>query len=217
MDGGGTVDTQARAQDRATADGMPLTGEPLALELVNTTFVLGGVRGVLVDALRTPEDLGGWLAARAPLFGEPLRPALARATVTGAQVARFRELRQALRDLAAALVAGERPADAPVALLNSSARLAVSWPEFEPGSGGPARTVTRWSEPDPLLVALGEVAAAGVALLAGEESGQVRACPAPGCILYFVKSHGRREWCTVGCGNRVRVARHSRRLKGDPA
>ncbi|MFF1870384.1 ABATE domain-containing protein [Streptomyces sp. CB03911] len=215
MDGGGTVDTQAQA--RAAADGMPLTGEPLALELVNTTFVRGGVRGVLVDALRTPEDLGGWLAARTALFSEPLRAELSAPAATGAHVARFRELRQALRDLAAAQVEGARPADAPVALLNASARLAVSWPEFEPTAGGPARAVTRWSEPDPLLAALGEVAAAGVGLLAGEAAEQVRACPAPGCILYFVKSHGRREWCTVGCGNRVRVARHSKRAKADPA
>ena len=34
----------------------------------------------------------------------------------------------------------------------------------------------------------------------------VRACYAPGCVLYFMKTHPRREWCSVACGNRVRAA-----------
>ncbi|MER6023978.1 CGNR zinc finger domain-containing protein [Streptomyces anulatus] len=71
---------------------------------------------------------------------------------------------------------------------------------------------------DPLRLALGAISAAAVELFAGEGAERLRACPAPGCILYFVRTHARREWCTVGCGNRVRVARHSRRAReGDEA
>ena len=31
---------------------------------------------------------------------------------------------------------------------------------------------------------------------------------APGCVLYFIKDHPRREWCSTACGNRARAARH---------
>ncbi|MFC9325229.1 CGNR zinc finger domain-containing protein [Kitasatospora sp. NPDC057015] len=215
MDGGGMADAQEPEQARSVADGMPLTGEPLALELVNTTFVRGGLRGALIDALRTPDDLDGWLADREPLFSEPLRTELPGAAATEGHLARFLELRQALRDLAAAHVAGRAPAGPPVDLLNASAPLAACWLQLAPAADGPARAVTRRAEPDPHLAALGEVATAGIALFAGEAADRIRACPAPGCILYFVQSHRRREWCTVACGNRVRVARHSRRAKGD--
>ncbi|WP_433213714.1 CGNR zinc finger domain-containing protein [Microtetraspora malaysiensis] len=30
-------------------------------------------------------------------------------------------------------------------------------------------------------------------------------------MRYFVKSHGRQEWCKPSCGNRARAARHYRR------
>jgi predicted RNA-binding Zn ribbon-like protein len=39
------------------------------------------------------------------------------------------------------------------------------------------------------------------------------ACHAPGCVLYFLKTHPRREWCSVTCGNRVRAARHYERIR----
>src|SRR2546429_545268 len=35
-----------------------------------------------------------------------------------------------------------------------------------------------------------------------------RATLALGCVLYFVKDHPRREWCSAACGNRARAARH---------
>jgi predicted RNA-binding Zn ribbon-like protein len=53
-----------------------------------------------------------------------------------------------------------------------------------------------------------------VALLGGEDAARLRACYAPGCVLYFIKTHPRREWCSVACGNRVRAARHYQRVRG---
>nr|WP_137969774.1 CGNR zinc finger domain-containing protein [Streptomyces antimycoticus] len=40
--------------------------------------------------------------------------------------------------------------------------------------------------------------------------------PGPNCLLFFVKHHARREWCSPACGNRVRVARHYRRHHTGP-
>ncbi|MET9049418.1 CGNR zinc finger domain-containing protein, partial [Streptomyces sp. NPDC004362] len=39
---------------------------------------------------------------------------------------------------------------------------------------------------------------------------------APNCLLFFVKNHARREWCSPTCGNRMRVARHHRRHHTPP-
>lgn len=65
---------------------------------------------------------------------------------------------------------------------------------------GPGRSVR---------ASLGLVATQAVDLVT--EPGRLRACHAPGCVLYFVQDHPRREWCSTTCGNRARAARHYRR------
>ncbi|MFD6892562.1 CGNR zinc finger domain-containing protein [Streptomyces sp. NPDC059957] len=211
--GDGTKRDQEHERGRSVADRPPLAGEPLPLDLVNTTFIKGGVRGFLVDALTTPEELDLWLDEHRPRFSPTLAGALAVAGPDGrarqGHLDRFLELRRALRELAAARVEDRAPGPADCEVVNAAVRSAAPRRELAPGPS--FAVATRWPEADPLLVALGEVAAGAVDLLTGERAGLLRACPAPGCILYFVKGHARREWCTVGCGNRVRVARHSRR------
>ncbi|WP_258312163.1 CGNR zinc finger domain-containing protein, partial [Streptomyces sp. ZEA17I] len=56
-----------------------------------------------------------------------------------------------------------------------------------------------------------------VDFLSGPERVQLRACHAPRCVRYFLKSHGRQEWCKPSCGNRARVARHYERTRGATA
>lgn len=58
---------------------------------------------------------------------------------------------------------------------------------------------------------LATITAEAVELFTGERHSRLRACYAPGCVLYFVKDHPRREWCSAACGNRARAARHYRR------
>jgi len=64
---------------------------------------------------------------------------------------------------------------------------------------------------------LAQVAEQAVGLLGEAEATRLRACYAPGCVLYFMKTHPRREWCSVACGNRVRAARHYQRARGHSA
>ena len=52
-----------------------------------------------------------------------------------------------------------------------------------------------------------------IELFTGPAAVNLRACNAPGCVLYFVKSHPRREWCSEACGNRARAARHYQRVR----
>ncbi|WP_283135958.1 CGNR zinc finger domain-containing protein [Rhizohabitans arisaemae] len=67
------------------------------------------------------------------------------------------------------------------------------------------------SEPDPRVRLVTALARAAIEFLAGPERELLRACTAPRCVRYFVKAHGRQEWCKPSCGNRARAARHYRR------
>ena len=71
--------------------------------------------------------------------------------------------------------------------------------------------------PSPVTTGLARVAAESVGLLGGQDAARLRACYAPGCVLYFIRTHPRREWCSVACGNRVRAARHYQRVRGGSA
>ncbi|MFD8502059.1 CGNR zinc finger domain-containing protein, partial [Streptomyces sp. NPDC059687] len=55
-----------------------------------------------------------------------------------------------------------------------------------------------------------------VQLFAGPDRDRLRPRLAPNCLLFFVKNHARREWCSPTCGNRMRVARHHRRHHTPP-
>lgn len=79
-------------------------------------------------------------------------------------------------------------------------------------AGGPRR-VARTAHA-PALAAVAAIAEEAVALFAGPDRLLLRACRAPGCVLYFVRNHPRRAWCSDGCGNRARVARHYQRHHG---
>ncbi|WP_165495117.1 CGNR zinc finger domain-containing protein, partial [Actinomadura roseirufa] len=64
--------------------------------------------------------------------------------------------------------------------------------------------------------ALALVARSAITIFGGPSRTAVRACGGPGCVLFFVKNHPRREWCSPGCGNRARVGRHYQRHR-DPS
>jgi predicted RNA-binding Zn ribbon-like protein len=55
--------------------------------------------------------------------------------------------------------------------------------------------------------AFGAIADNAIEVFGGPLREQLRACPGPNCILYFL-TDGRREWCSKQCGNRARAARH---------
>ncbi len=136
-----------------------------------------------------------------------------------ADLGAFRALRQALRDLAGVLtedmraIARDRDLGRAVAEVNRAARSARQWPRLLVRDGELLRD--NESEGSLALQALASIAAEAVELFTGENRVLLRACYAPGCVLYFVKDHPRREWCSPSCGNRVRAARHYRRNRGE--
>jgi predicted RNA-binding Zn ribbon-like protein len=124
----------------------------------------------------------------------------------------LRALRDALRRLAAARTGDPRAkgasavteVDDAIRTVNHYAGLAR--PVLELVDGSFARTIHTTNNPDEQV--LGTIAAHAVELFGQGDDLDLRACLAPGCVLYFVKDHPRREWCSTGCGNRARAARH---------
>ncbi|MEU4442336.1 CGNR zinc finger domain-containing protein [Actinosynnema sp. NPDC050801] len=171
--------------------------EPRPIRLTNT---LRADRSGVHDHLTTTAELSAWLD------GPP---------ATEADLAAFRTLRRALRDLAALLtgdtrpIAADRDAGRAVADLNRAATAATTWPQLELHDGAPRLRTT--SDAPAATAALAGTAAEAIAMFTGPDHARLRACYAPGCVLYFTKDHPRREWCSPACGNRARAARHYRR------
>ena len=197
-----------------------LPDEPEPVRLMSTIWAdTDGIH----DDLRTPVDLDEWLDA--------VGTDRAAAHATEAELAQARALRDAVRRLTAFVTHDSRAAaasamtDIAAALdqVNSTAAalpvplLALRDGRLELSADG---------GPSPVTTGLARVAEQAAELLGGDDAARLRACYAPGCVLYFIKTHPRREWCSVACGNRVRAARHYQRIReqtarengaGDPA
>lgn len=182
-----------------------LPSEPRPVRLMNTVWA---DRHRVHEALAAPADLARWLRATSLAHAEPsvtatdlhtaitLRDALRRLAALQTQDTRP-SARSAMRDIEAAIhVVNETAAAAPshdtLQLLDEELRLLPTTPTADPTtalSTVAAEAITLLTAPDPVL----------------------NACHAPGCVLYFIKDHPRREWCSTACGNRARAARHYRR------
>ncbi len=190
-----------------TGGGAPQLGELPPIELGNTTYA---VRGQVKDGLDTVEHLAAWLRDLRARLTVPLSDADLQ-DVTEGDLRHARELRDVIRALAAATVAGHDPAPDTVATLNRHAARAPHWRELRTG---PEPHLTVNTAGRPVAAALSALAQAAVALFAGPARHDLRACQGPGCVLYFVRDAPRREWCSGGCGNRARAARHYAKVRG---
>jgi predicted RNA-binding Zn ribbon-like protein len=179
----------------------PVRGEPLAVELHNTVYALGGE---LVDGLADPTSCDAWLTAldrRLPAGG----------VGAGPRPAELIGLRHAVREAFHSLVEGRLPPRTSIEAINRSSTRA------------PRAAIARWRRDSPPVsgwdfgdasradVVLSALAADAIDLVTGPNRASLRVCGAPGCVLAFVRQHPRREWCSSACGNRVRQARHYRR------
>lgn len=193
----------------------PLLHEPLPVELMNTVWADRDGRH---DALSSSEQTSTWLTAIAPRSDLVGDGRLAGTTADADLSQRLRVLRDALRRLAAeatqdpraTATSGSDDRAAAIVAVNAAASASTRWTALHwVGDAAPTRS-SHASAPLPEAL-LAEIANEGIALLAGADRDRLRACLAPGCVLYFVKTHSRREWCSAGCGNRARVARHYQR------
>ena len=181
-------------------DPVPLVGEPLALDLVNT-------RTAARDLLATVDELRAWLRLQNGRVPEAAEQADA---LTGADLAAVHRIRAGTARLLRHARQGTAPDPADLETLHRAQRAAPAVTELA-WDGERFRAARRRTGPpgDRLAAALAEAAAE---LLADPAVVRIRECAAEDCVLLFLPAHPRRRWCSpTGCGNRVRVARHYRR------
>ena len=165
----------------------PLSGEPLALDLVNTWWVQDGRD---VDLFDDDAALAAWLAEYG-LAGEAAdcRPAL-------------REVRAALRGVLEGTPGADGALDA--VLAHGRLRLVLD-------DGGAGEVVEL---DDPAWGPAWGAARAYLDLLATAPADRIRHCAGTGCVLWFLDTsrNGGRRWCSMaGCGNRAKAHAHYHR------
>ncbi|MEU6781244.1 CGNR zinc finger domain-containing protein [Nonomuraea angiospora] len=188
-----------------------------ALELASTIRHDGN--GGVADDLATLQSATRWIHQQAEspaghvdlaglTMGEELRSEIV-------------ELRRAVRALFAQAVSPAppsradahrlMPAEQALAHLNAAAAREAIVPQLDWPEGGTPRTGVLSGERDANVRLIAGLARAAIDFLSGPQREQLRSCNAPRCVRYFVKSHGRQEWCKPSCGNRARAARHYQR------
>lgn len=185
-----------------------LPDEPLPVRFMNTIWA---DTGGLHDVLDSPAMLRAWTAATELCAGEELPEP------TDDEFADARSLRDALRRLAALRTedsrdAAQSPIDVEPAVAAVNAAVAgLPRPHLVLQDG--RLDTEQLADGSAIRIALASIARAALDILTGPTATRLRACYAPGCVLYFVKAHPRREWCSDACGNRVRAARHYQRSR----
>ncbi|MEJ2857033.1 MULTISPECIES: CGNR zinc finger domain-containing protein [unclassified Saccharothrix] len=158
--------------------------------------------GGLEDTLPTVAALEAW-------SGMPATEAL---------LHQVHDLRWAVRSLLAhASAAGTRvdtpylrPLEEALARINAAAAAAPRAAELRWGTPPTLHHVDSATPGERLLA---DLATDTMELLAGDQSPDLRACPSPRCIRFFVRTHPKQQWCKPSCGNRARVSRHYHRTR----
>lgn len=183
---------------------IPLVGEPLALDLINTRVRTPA--GDEMDLLQSDVALRAWLDRQVDRLG-PVRGQI--------EVQAVRRLRDHVAGAVDRVRHGQEPAAASLRALNAAQRAAPAHRELH--WDGTAVTTTEHRSGDPTRDLLAQLAEAATDLLADPSIRKVRACEGSQCRLIFLPAHPRRRWCSPAlCGNRARVARYYERHKANP-
>jgi predicted RNA-binding Zn ribbon-like protein len=187
------------------SDSEPLTGEPLALDLVNTRPAGGDGR---TDLLDTPERLTAWLA----LEGDRLHGEAGDSAPAESDLAPVHAVRDHVEAVLDALLRGAEPPEAALHALTDAQCAAPAVRELAWDGSAVTATVRRSG---PLGVRLAaRLAEAAADLLTDPAISRLKRCEADDCVMLFLPAHPRRRWCSAGrCGNRARVARYYQRHK----
>lgn len=172
----------------------PLTGEPLALDLVDTQWI---DRGRPCDLFDEPGGVESWLLEHRLVGAEP-----GTAGVSAVEVA-LRETRTALRG---ALEQADAAADTAV---NAVLARGVVGRRVRGG------VVSDHVDVQEHWLPAWRAAASYLDLLQDRPE-RIRRCAHPVCVLYFYDTsrNGTRRWCSMdGCGSRIKASRHYSRVR----
>jgi predicted RNA-binding Zn ribbon-like protein len=176
-------------------------GEPIAVTFVNT---MGSWRSA--DMLASPSELGRWLELHEGALGPGGQEVALR-------VGDFRALRGTIATLlAAAMRAAPLPDEAVERLNEASANVPVS---ARLDASDPARPAAAWSRRGGSRTSeiLAAIATSAIEVIGGPDRERLRTCPAARCGRSFLAARTAQVWCSPGCGNRMRVARHHARRR----
>ncbi|MEZ0068666.1 putative RNA-binding Zn ribbon-like protein [Streptacidiphilus sp. MAP12-20] len=177
---------------------VPLVGEPLALDLVNTRAHTP--EGEL-DLLDDEAGFQAWIDAERGRLTPPHAPI---------ELGALRSLRAHVSDAVEHARVGTPPPPAALAAIGEAQRAAPAHRELVWADGAVIASVRRPGDATARLLA--ELAEAAAELLTDPAIGKVHRCEGPDCRLLFLPAHPRRRWCSPArCGNRVRVARYYQR------
>ncbi|WP_133997945.1 ABATE domain-containing protein [Kribbella sp. VKM Ac-2566] len=173
-----------------------LADPQLAVALLSTLRLRDGE---LVDELADRDSVTRWLDE---VLADRRRGAVARRDLVA--------LRELLRNLLTEVVDGVALSPAVIATVNEvAARAPVTLVARVMRDGEVEVQATSKSTASDSVLA--QLARSALSLLAAPDRDQLGLCRAPGCILFFLKHHPKQQWCSPGCGNRARVARHHSR------
>ena len=172
--------------------------ESSAILLANTVFA---VRGRVGDSIQSGAGLEDWLAAHADEL-----PAAPRAIDGDA----LRRLRDAIRELLAALAEERAPAGDALAVVNRASRSGPTSPVIEWDAGSPTLRLVP-GPADGSEQFLASLARSAIELATGSRARDVCACGGPRCVQFVLRDHPRRAFCSEGCSARARSARYYRR------
>jgi predicted RNA-binding Zn ribbon-like protein len=192
--------------DTAVLPPAPGAEQYVALAFVNTAIALPG--GRFTDLVGTPDAATRWLVEQG--FAPPgtgLREMCA---------AQIRSLREQVRVLFASRSCAEPAPQSALDAVNDAL------------SKAPTAALLRWdpvqglcrTAPHPVTQivehALAALAANAADLLTGPDAERLAACGSAPCNRFFLRN-GRRQWCSVRCGDRARAARaYARRTQHEP-
>ncbi|MCX8556471.1 MULTISPECIES: CGNR zinc finger domain-containing protein [Mycobacteriaceae] len=187
--------------ERAQHTGFPVAGEPLAVDLADTIIT---VTTPATDLLADETACRLWWDLQQDRLPDAALPPPMGPTV---------ELRQAIREILDAQIAGTPPNDSSVSYVN---RVAADVPRTRKL----VRVPTGWASDieyhaptdQPYQLAVAFVADSLIDFLVGPTSERLRRCENPSCSMLFVAQDARRKFCTQNiCANRTRAARHYHR------
>jgi len=173
------------------AAGFTVGGEGLAIDLVDTLKIAVHPHR---DLLEPPGRYDAFWRAHSdqlPTDTDALAPP--RSTTI--------ELRAAAREILGAALENRAAEPSAVRLVNDTALRAAPIPQL-------TATGVTWRPVGDGDLVLGAVALSVIDTVTVHRD-QLRRCARPQCSMIFLTVGARRIWCSDGCGNRVRVARHA--------
>ena len=187
----------------------PLTGEPVALDLVNTRPLSD--EGP-VDLIGTLDGLRAWLKLQeGRLIGFSIEDAQ---SLDVGDLKRIWKVRDHTASLIDRVRHNREPLPDDLEAINAIVRKAPLVRQLVTNGETIAAVDERIGSPGARLAAC--LADAAINLIADPSCRRIRRCAAHNCVMLFMPTHPQRRWCSATrCGNRERVARHYRRRKAE--